>query len=71
MIPRNIKVTQKLNATTNKLDHKIKFMGETVFEKSYDEDQVFTGPLQTWISDEWNSKAGRNHITQFVYEILD
>jgi hypothetical protein len=66
-----IQVTQIKNAKTNKLDHKIKFMGKTVFEKSYDEDQVFTGPLQTWISDEWNSKSGKNHITQFVYETLD
>ena len=46
-------------------------MGNTVFEKSYDEDEVYTGSLQTWISDEWNSKSGKNHITQFVYEILD
>ena len=60
-----------MNSTTNKLDHKIKFMGEPIFEKSYSETEVFTGPLQTWISDEWNGRSERNHITQFVYEILD
>ena len=64
-------MTQIRNETTRKLDHKIKFMGKTILEKSYHEHEVFTGPLQTWISDKWNSKTGRIHITQFVYEILD
>ena len=59
------------NPTTHKLDHKIKFMGETILKKAYSTDEVFTGPLQVWISDEWHWDANKNKITQFVYEIFD
>jgi hypothetical protein len=64
-------VTQIKNKSTNKLDQKIEFMGDIIFEKEFNEDEVFTGPLQVWISDEWHSSSSRNLITQFVYEILD
>ena len=57
--------------STNKLDQKIEFMGDIIFEKEYNEDEVFTGLLGVWISDEWHSSSSRNLITQFAYEILD
>ena len=46
-------------------------MGENIFEKAYLENEVFTGPLEVWISDNWHVASSRNHITQFAYEILD
>ena len=66
-----LKVTQIKNEATQKLDHTIKFMGETIFEKAYSENEVFTGQLGVWISDQWHSESYRNKITQFSYEILD
>ena len=64
-------MTQIKNETTHKLDHTVKFMGKTIFEKTYSEYEVYTGPLEVWISDKWHDDSNRNKITQFAYEILD
>ena len=66
-----LQVEQILNPETGKLDHKIKFNGNPVFSKSYHQDEVFTGQLKVYVSDEWNERAGKSAVRKFVYEKLD
>ena len=66
-----LQVEQVLNNQTGKLQHKIIFDGNTVFEKSYNENEVFTGELIVHVSDPWNNQAGKCRVRKFIYEILD
>ena len=66
-----LQVEQILNRKTGKLDHKVKFDGNPVFEKSYDENEVFTGELIVHVSDPWHERAGKCRVRKFIYEILD
>ena len=63
-----ISVEQILNEKTQKLDHKIKFNGNTILSREYDQDKVFTGELQVYISDEWHPTANRYRVRNFFYE---
>ena len=66
-----IQVEQTLNPETLKLDHKIKFNGNPILSREYDQDKVFTGELFVFISDQWNVDAGRYKVRRFIYENLD
>ena len=66
-----ISVEQILNEKTQKLDHKIKFNGNTILSREYDQDEVFTGELQVWISDEWNLTANKYRVRNFIYEKIN
>ena len=66
-----INVEQILNHETQKLDHKIIFNGNTIFFNEYDQDDVFTGELQIWISDNFNGAAGKYQVRKFIYETLN
>ena len=73
-ISANIGQFQRLQVEhpeTRELDHKVKFDGNPVFEKSYDENEVFTGELIVHVSDPWNKRAGKSRVRKFIYEILD
>jgi len=65
-----IQVEQRLNKNSGKLKHQIKFNGNAIFTKEYNEKEVFTGELQVYISDEWSNDANRFNITRFVYQSL-
>ena len=66
-----INVEQILNEETQKLDHKIKFNGNTILSRQYDQDEVFTGELQIWISDDFIGAAGRYEVRKFIYETIN
>ena len=66
-----LQVEQILNPKTGKLDHKVKFDGNPVFEKSYNVNEVFTGILTVHVSDPWNVGAGKCRVRKFIYEILE
>jgi hypothetical protein len=66
-----ISVEQILNEKTQKLDHMIKFNGNTILSKEYDQDKVFTGELEVWISDKWNPTANRYKVRNFIYEKIN
>ena len=57
---------QIFNPKSGKLDHKVKFVGNSVFEKSYDENEVFTGMLIVHVSDPWNAPAGKCSVRKFI-----
>lgn len=59
-----------MNNATGKLDHDIKFNGETIYSKEYNFDEVFTGELKVYISDEWASHAFNYRVSQFAYEVF-
>ena len=65
-----INVEQILNEETQKLDHKIKFNGNTILSKEYDQDEVFTGQLQIWISDNFHGTANKYKVRKFIYETI-
>ena len=66
-----INVEQILNEETQKLDHKIKFNGNTILSREYDQDEVFTGRLQIWISDNFISSAKAYIVRKFIYETIN
>ena len=66
-----INVEQILNEETQKLDHKIKFNGNTILSREYDQDEVFTGELQIWISDNFIGAAGKYEVRKFIYETIN
>ena len=66
-----INVDQILNKDTQKLDHKIKFNGNTILSREYDPDQVFTGELQIWISDNFFNSAYKYVVRKFIYETIN
>ena len=66
-----ISVEQILNEKTQKLDHKIKFNGNTILSREYDQDKVFTGELQVYISDEWHPTANKYRVRNFIYENIE
>ena len=59
-----------MNNATGKLDHNIKFNGKTIHSKEYDFNEVFTGELKVYISDEWERTANNYGVSQFAYEIF-
>ena len=65
-----IGVEQMMNERSGKLKHQIKFNGNPIFTKEYDEKEVFTGELQVYISDNWNRVANNFHVTNFFYQSL-
>ena len=66
-----INVEQFLNEETQKLDHKIKFNGNTILSREYDQDEVFTGELQIWIADNFHSTATKYIVRKFIYETIN
>ena len=66
-----INVEQIFNKETQKLDHKIRFNGNVIISREYDQDKVFTGELQVWISDKWNKTASKYRVRKFIYETID
>jgi hypothetical protein len=66
-----INVEQILNEETQKLEHKIKFNGNTILSREYDQDEVFTGELQIWSSDEFHVAAGKYKVRKFIYETIN
>jgi hypothetical protein len=66
-----IQVEQRKDEKSGKLKHQIKFNGNPIFTKEYDENEVFTGELQVFISDNWNRDANNLKVKRFVYESLD
>ena len=65
-----INVEQILNEETQKLDHKIKFNGNTILSREYDQEEVFIGELQIWISDDFIGNAGQYKVRNFIYESI-
>ena len=67
-----INVEQILNEETQKLDHKIKVNGNTIFSKEYDQEEVFTGTkLQIWVSDVYHGTANKCKVRNFTYETIN
>ena len=66
-----ISVEQILNEETQKLDHKIKFNGNTILSREYDPEEVFTGELQIWISDNFYTSAYKYQVRKFIYETIN
>ena len=66
-----INVEQILNKETQKLDHKIKFNGNTILSREYDQEEIFAGELQIWISDSFHSSAGKYKVRKFIYETIN
>ena len=66
-----VEVEQKKNIKTAKLDHKIKFNGNTILKKEYDENEVFVGDLHVHVSDPWSKKASGFTVLNFVYQTFD
>ena len=66
-----INVEQILNEETQKLDHKIKFNGNTILSREYDQEEVFIGELQIWISDDFHGHANMYSVRKFIYETID
>ena len=65
-----INVEQILNEDTQKLDHKIKFNGNTILSREYDQDQVYTDMLEIWISDDFTGAADKYKVRNFIYETI-
>jgi len=65
-----IQVEQRMNENSGKLKHQIKFNGNPIFTKEYDEKEVFTGELEVYISDDWSRVANMFNVTRFVYQSL-
>ena len=66
-----ISVEQIQNEETQKLDHKIKFNGNTILSREYDPEEVFTGELQIWISDNFYNSAYKYKVRKFIYETIN
>ena len=66
-----VQVEQVLNRNTQKLDHKIKFNGNTILSRQYEQNEDFTGELLVYISDEWHGTANQYGVRMFIYETLD
>ena len=66
-----INVEQILNFETQKLDHMIKFNGNTILSREYDPEDVFTGELEIWISDNFHSSADKYKVRNFFYETIN
>ncbi|CBY22491.1 unnamed protein product [Oikopleura dioica] len=66
-----VQVEQILNSKTQKLDHKIKFNGNTILSRQYHRNDVFTGEVMVFISDQWHATANRYKVRNFIYEKLD
>ena len=64
-------VEQIRKEETQKLDHKIKFNGNTILSREYDRDEVFTENLEIWISDSFHDAADEYKVQNFTYEIID
>jgi len=60
-----------LNSKTQKLDHKIKFNGNTILLRQYNQNEVFTGELMVYISDQWHNSVDKYRVRNFIYENLD
>ena len=65
-----IKVKQKRNDETGRLDKKLFFNGNVIETWSFEEEDVFTGPLQVWVADKWNPSGIRFSVLNFLYENL-
>ena len=66
-----INVEQILNEKTQKLDHKIKFNGNTILSTEYDQEEVFTGELEIWIADKFHNSADKYKVRKFIYETIN
>ena len=66
-----INVEQIMNEETQKLDHKIKFNGNAILSREYDPEEVFTGELQIWISDNFYNSAYKYKVRKFIYETIN
>jgi hypothetical protein len=67
-IQKLFKVIQRFDETIGKLRKTVFFNGNPIASKTYKREDVFTGPLQVWISDKWHMQAGKYTVVNFLYE---
>ena len=59
-----------MNEETRKFDKKVFFNGNIIKKWSFEDKDVFTGPLQVWIADKWRPTGIRFSVLNFIYENL-
>ena len=63
-------VEQRLDKETGKLHQQVLLNGNRIESWNIPPEEVFTGPLQVWISDKWHPQGGRLSVLNFIYETL-